>query len=262
MSKKNKLDQYYTNNWLAKKCSKIFKDTIPEENREVVLEPSAGNGAFLGFFDKMVAIDIDPKHNDVQRADFLESTRHSLGIPHKDRVSIVGNPPFGFAASLAIRFFNHATTIANSIGFILPKTFQKASVQEKLNVHYHPVQEYEVPKNSFILHGRKYNVPCVFQIWTYQQEARKIDSVETSDFIFVKKSASTDRTFCLRRAGGKAGQVLDGLDHADVSTYFIEPQVPGVKEQLKSIDFSSIVDRTAGVKSLSKKEIILEYNKK
>ena len=56
-------------------------------------------------------------------------------------------------------------------------------------------------------------------------------------------------------AGLAAGQVLNGTDYNPNSTYFCTETKKGVKEVLQQINFSEIVNSTAGVRSLSKTEI-------
>lgn len=80
-------------------------------------------------------------------------------------VSVVSNPPFGFACALAVQFFNHCAELgAETIAFVIPKTFRKASVANKLDENYKLVVDKTSPKNSFILDGAFYDVPCCFQV--------------------------------------------------------------------------------------------------
>ena len=259
MSAKNELDQYYTNPDEAEKCVSELKRFIAANARQYVVEPSAGDGAFLGFFKNTIAVDLEPKNKGIIKSDFFKTSRESLNLPVKSRVTVLGNPPFGFAGSLAIKFFNHAAALANTIAFIVPRSFEKNSIQNRLDLNFHLVYERVLSKNSFILHGEKYDVPCVFQIWVRQNHKRTVVTFNTSDFSFVKKDAVKAGTFCSRRVGGRAGKVLEGTNHSESSTYFIHPHVKGVKRILESVDFSDTVVKTAGVRSLSKDELICGY---
>ena len=48
----------------------------------------------------------------------------------------LGNPPFGKNCSLAIKFFNKAAEFADLIAFIIPRTFKRISIQNKLNLNF------------------------------------------------------------------------------------------------------------------------------
>ena len=41
-----------------------------------------------------------------------------------DQYAVLGNPPFGYRAWLALAFINHSAIFADYIGFILPMAFQ------------------------------------------------------------------------------------------------------------------------------------------
>ena len=255
MSKKNIHDQYYTKDDIAIECIGIFIKIIPEHNRIMVIEPSAGEGAFYkNYVGVKRGIDIDPKCPEIEKGNFLDYTLLDF-VNSQEETAILGNPPFGFSCSLAIKFFNHASLLANVIAFIVPKTFKKASIHKKLATNFHIIHEHDLPKNSFLLDGKEYDVPCCFQIWKKAEHYRSQKVIENEFLEFVKKKDATDKTFCVRRAGGKAGQRLDGLDHKEVSTYFVNESQPGVKAAIDKLDLS-IVGCTAGVKSISKPELL------
>ena len=59
-------------------------------------------------------------------------------VPNKTkRYLVVGNPPFGKISSIAIKFFNKSAEYADCIAFIIPRTFKRVSVQNKLNLNFH-----------------------------------------------------------------------------------------------------------------------------
>ena len=129
------LDQFYTKPEVAKLCC----DLIDFSEYEKILEPSAGTGVFLDLLpsEKRVGIDLDPKHDEIVEQDFfLYKGTENL---------VIGNPPFGRVSSLAIKFFNHAATFADTIAFIIPRTFRRVSVQNKLNLHFHLVEGIKDP---------------------------------------------------------------------------------------------------------------------
>jgi len=260
LSKKNEYDQYYTKDDVAIDCISTFEKLIPPHKRVLMIEPSAGTGAFYrNYYGNKIGFDLKPKCDGVIKRDFFFVSMLDFPELHKE-IAVLGNPPFGFACSLAIRFFNDAAQIASTIAFIVPNTFKKHSIQDSLNLNFHLIHQHDLPKKSFLLNDEEYDVPCCFQIWEHRDDKRTIHTIENVYLEFIDKKDATDDTFCVRRAGGKAGQILKGIDHASVSTYFVNPLKDGVKEAIRKIDLS-VVSHTAGVNSISKKELILAIDK-
>ena len=249
MSKKNELDQYYTNPLVARECFGEFIATVPHAYRQTILEPSAGAGAFM-VRPEVIGVDLEPNFPGVIEKDFFNI--NSVKNTSPSTLAVLGNPPFGFAASLAVRFFNHAATLANTIGFVVPQSFMKTSVQNKLSMEFHLVYERVLEDNSFLLDGNPYDVPCVFQIWIKRKSLglRTPPAKPVYPFEFTTKDKAN---IAVRRVGGRAGQVLEGLEHSKSSTYFIKASAKVIKA-LRNINLD-IASRTAGVKSISKDEL-------
>lgn len=245
-----RLDQYYTQPDVASRFYTIFqKHFDPRQYRMV--EPSAGTGSFFGLLPPgSLAYDIEPKYPGIQTADFLE-----IEIQSDLEIAVIGNPPFGRNASMAVRFFNRAARQSSVIALILPRTFRKASVVNRLNSFFHLVREEPVPANAFLFRSKPYNVPAVFQIWERRSEPRKRMRVETShpDFEFT----TPDRAdFAIQRVGARAGRVHHDLTASPSSHFFIRGDVEAIMSQL---DFSSFVGNVAGNPSLAKSEIVFLY---
>lgn len=260
MSKRNVYDQYYTKDSIAIECISIFKRLIPQSKRVLMIEPSAGAGAFYrNYSGNKIGFDLEPKCDGVIKKDFFFLSMLDFSEQH-EQISVLGNPPFGFECSLAVKFFNESAQIASTVAFIVPNTFKKHSIQDSLHLNFHLIHQHDLPKKSFLLDGEEYDVRCCFQIWEYRDYPRIVHIIENVYLEFIDKKDATDKTFCVRRAGGKAGQVLKGLDHASVSTYFVNPLKDGVREAVKKIDLS-VVSHTAGVNSISQKELVLAIDK-
>ena len=71
---------------------------------------------------------------------------------HNDgNIHIIGNPPFGRQSSMAIKFIKKCCSFANSISFILPKSFKKDSMKKYFEKHYHLIYEMDLlDKISFL----------------------------------------------------------------------------------------------------------------
>lgn len=107
------LDQFYTKQEVALKLCKILKEKLKIDlEKYTFLEPSAGFGSFVEalqatFKDpKIETIDLEPKSFDIKKQDFLTFA------PKEKNIITIGNPPFGKRATLAMKFFNHASFLA------------------------------------------------------------------------------------------------------------------------------------------------------
>jgi hypothetical protein len=257
------LDQFYTNPETAKMCINLLHKTLGRTFPNY-LEPSAGSGSFSSqpaISLNCISVDLDPKIPDVIHADFLTLTKATL-LPRTDTadVCVLGNPPFGKNSSLAVKFFNHSTQFGDVIAFIIPKTFRKVSLQNKLNLNFWLIKDIDLDKNSFIYEDQPFDVPSCFQIWVKKPERRLILKFEESPYVSFVSKAECD--FAVRRVGGTAGKsILDVKDCKDHSFYYLKLKTESlsVKEimaLINQIDFSATSSSTAGVKSISKGEFV------
>ena len=162
MSSKSK-DKFYTRPDIVDMCLKH----INTMKYDLIVEPSAGSGAFS---NKLVcdAYDLYPDKDDIIEQDYLQLT--SFGSDGK--VLVIGNPPFGKSARLAIEFINHSYKLgATDIAFILPKTMLRYSAQRRIEAKLSLTLSIDLPKDSFTLDGKVYDVPCVFQIWSIDSDS-------------------------------------------------------------------------------------------
>ena len=265
MSDSRKLDQFYTKKEIAKDCYLIIEKKFNLINY-ILLEPSAGSGSFSSLFhENSIAFDLEPKEKRIQKQDFL---LFNPEIFKNKNVFVIGNPPFGKNSSLAIKFFNKSAEFANVIAFILPKTFKKESVINKLNDDFHLLIETELPKNSFIFDNNDYDVPCVFQVWERNDKKRKkiMSKRESHLLTFVKKK---DADFAIRRVGGLAGKVIiDFENYKEPSHYYIKVNTQEISKEdlikkIRSIytSLQKVAKYSAGNPSLSKGEFIKELEK-
>ena len=203
MLKSRDLDQFYTSKKISAWCLDKIKSHVDVNTFDYVLEPSAGTGAFFNLFDpkKRIGIDLDPQCDGVIKQDYL-SFQNVIGAKY----IVIGNPPFGKNSSLAVKFFNHSH-FADYICFIVPKTFRKNSVINRLNLHFTLIEDYVVPEYSFVYNNKPYDVPCCFQIWKRTPNKRKKIKILKShpDFTLVKTLDDAD--LLIQRVGGGAGTI-------------------------------------------------------
>ena len=115
------LDQYYTSYDDMEYCVNKAWDVIKDLGYGVseFLEPSAGEGVFSNYLATsgldVIAIDIEPKGEDIIKADFL-----TYDLEYKEGRFIIGNPPYGARLNLAQKFYKRAIELGDYIAFILP----------------------------------------------------------------------------------------------------------------------------------------------
>ena len=133
------LGQYYTNPDVAQQCLHELFQVLNSPHDMLFLEPSAGEGSFTqpltGAGYHVTGWDIDPRHENIQRRDFLHpDTQAELRhLCAHNTVIVVGNPPFGKRAATALQFVTQALGAgASAVAMILPAQFSKYGTQNKL----------------------------------------------------------------------------------------------------------------------------------
>lgn len=253
------LDKFYTKTDIVHQCVQFLEAcanlTLSNIDQDII-EPSAGAGAFLDILpESTLAYDLAPEDSRVLEQDFFLLSRDEPAL-------VIGNPPFGRAARLAVKFFNHAAKFATHIGFIVPRTFEKASIQNRLDRRFHLLGQLPLPPESFTFQGEDYPVPCVFQVWIRRPEDRPLFTLPRAhpDFDFVSRECAD---FAFQRVGARAGAVkTDFSTVASTSHHFIRANIniETLLHRMHIIDFSEVKSRTAGNPSISKTEIVSLYS--
>lgn len=259
LGQKDTLDKFYTQKNIALDCIN-FIDNI--NLFDCIIEPSAGDGSFSKQIPNCLAYDIQPEGDNIQQADWLLLDKEQF--KRYNNILVIGNPPFGQQNTLAVKFFNESSKIANVIAFILPLSFKKHSIQNRLNLNFHLIKEKILDKKSFTLDGKDYSVPCIFQVWEKKDIKRKPyqNKTTTELFDFVDKN---NADFRIQRVGGNAGKASFDLNFSIQSNYFIKNKTCYSNEKLIDIINQTIfpeLEYTVGPKSLSKTELILTLEEK
>ena len=266
------LDQFYTNENVAKKCLKILNDKVDIVNYNIYLEPSAGKGSFFKLLDKSkrIGIDLEPKYEGIKKMDYFSF------IPEKDKTYLViGNPPFGKISSLAVKFFNKSAKFADCIAFIIPRTFKRVSIQNKLNMNFKLIYNEDLPLKPCCF-TPKMNAKCCFQIWKKTEIPRKIIIYDKTHphFTFLKHGPKDERNqptppigadFVIKAYGSNCGEIKDKeLDKLrPKSWHWIKSNIniDVIKNRFKSLDYSISKD-TVRQDSIGQKELIFIYKLK
>jgi predicted RNA methylase len=211
---KSALDKYYTDPLIANKCTQAFKSIMHvHPTKDFIIEPSAGNGSFIkpiqGICKNSLFIDIAPDNSLIRRADFLKMDIPTYKAKYR-KTYVLGNPPFGFKSSSAIKFIKKACTFCDAFGFILSRSFGKPSMQASVPRNFHLKYSKILPAHSFSVDRP---IPCVFQIWEKQNKLRKNRPIlKPQGYKFVHHQKDAD--FVIRRNGSLAGTVYTQDAHS------------------------------------------------
>jgi hypothetical protein len=263
--KRNIIDKFYTKSDVASSCITLIKQHVTMNETDLIVEPSAGNGAFIDGIKLLskhhLFYDLKPENADIIKQDYLTYDHREIKKRFV-KIHVVGNPPFGRQSSLAIKFIRKSCEFCNSISFILPKSFKKESLKNKFPLQFHLVYECDLPDNSFLVDGSEHNVPCVFQIWEKKETNRSVaEKIEPLHFEFVDKKQNPDISF--RRVGVNAGTMDVNTDEKSIqSHYFIKftnnKTLHDNLNKLSKINFE--FNNTVGPNSISKQELIRKFN--
>jgi hypothetical protein len=262
------LDKFYTVPAISEKCIKTIGSYYDWSVWGLVIEPSAGNGSFLSAIPttKKLGIDISPEHDDIITQDFLTYTPPPTG-----KILVVGNPPFGRVSSLAIQFFQHAAQWADVIAFIIPRTFRRVSVHNKLDLNFHLVYDEEIPVSPCSFNPPMM-VKCCFQIWEKREKVRPIIKLSTvhADWEFLGLGPTDEKgqptppeaDFAIRAYGGKCGEIMEsGLELLrPKSWHWIRSLINKhtLIERFKTLDYSISFD-TARQNSIGRGDLVRLY---
>lgn len=261
------LDKFYTKPDIAQKCIA----QIDWSNWDLVIEPSAGNGSFFKQIpvSQKVGLDIKPDDESITVCDFFDYSPPS----DKTNILVIGNPPFGKVSSLAVKFFNHAAQWSKCIAFIIPRTFRRVSIQNKLNLQFHLVHDEDIPMKPCSFEPPM-SVKCCFQIWERRDIPRNIIKLPTThkDWNFLQlgpigvdgqPTPPIGADFALRAYGGSCGTI---------ERYNLGELRPKSWHWIKSnIDINTLIDRfntldysvsedTARQNSIGRSELVSLYS--
>lgn len=249
-------EQFFTKASVAEEVANIIKGMPWYKDLSVFIEPSAGGGALLKHFPGAHGYDIAPQTVDIEQADFLKHDFKT--VPSK--TLIFGNPPFGIGGHLALAFIRKAAQLADTIAFILPATFAKATMKNRLPDDFHLVNELKLAKDSFESpSGEHLDVNCVFQIWRRgdTKRAKEVFDKDSSPVQFVKPA---EADFAVRKIGDKSlGRIVPVADAKPESSFFFikGDENRSVEKAIQRSSWDHIVGTSAGgLRSISRLEFV------
>ena len=184
------LDQFYTNPKISKRFVEKIDELYDLKKFDHVIEPSMGEG-FI--YDRLptsnrIGLDIEKNHPDCLEGDFLRWTPEKSGIEYEPLlgqypdIAFVGNPPFGRSSGLAIEFFEHCALYSDVVCFIIPRTWMKYSIHQRLPSDFGLYWQAILPEYAFVFNGKPYPVRCVAQCWSRYDPQPEKDIEGTEDW--------------------------------------------------------------------------------
>jgi len=265
------LDKFYTIPIYSKKCiDKVF-GLYNKSNFDLIVEPSAGNGSFFHQLDcdNKIGIDISPENDDIISMDFF----HYTPPTNMKNILVIGNPPFGKVSSMAIKFFNHSAKWTNVIAFIIPRTFRRPSVQNKLDKMFHLIHDEDISTKPCCFTPQMM-AKCCFQIWEKGESERPLVNLPTKheDWEFLsfgpldvygQPTPPSDADFAIRAYGGKIGEIekVKLCELRPKSWHWIKSNIncDELIDRFNQMDYSDSLN-TARQNSMGKGELVRLYN--
>jgi len=251
-------EQFYTPGELAVELTKKLANLVQDFPNRVVIEPAGGTGSFVKAAKalnpkRIISFDIEPKADGVILADFLEADLKNI-----NGAVTISNPPFGRNNSLSIPFFNKAAEHSDYIAFIVPRSWRKWSVINRLNRNFHLIHDenlnIDYVDESGEMVWQKSRLNTCFQIWEKRDKPR--DLINVKDFGLVTKVSPVEADVALTVFGYSCGKVRTEFERIPNSTVmFLKLNDKRVLAALNRVDFSRFYKNTAYTEALSLQEI-------
>jgi predicted RNA methylase len=251
-------EQFYTPVELALKLTTQISPLVGGLQGKLVIEPAGGTGAFIKAAKdlgatRVLSFDIEPKSDGVQLGDFLEADLSEIA-----GAVTISNPPFGRNNSLSIPFFNKAAKHSDYIAFIVPRSWRKWSVINRLDRNFHLINDQDLSIDYVDDLGemvwQKSNLRTCFQLWERRDAER--DLIKVQDLGLVSKVSPLEADVAVTVFGYGCGLIRTEFDRVPNSTLmFLKLHDERVLNALKSVDFSRFFRNTAYTEALSLQEI-------
>jgi len=257
-------EQYYTPRNLADELVKRTLKAIPRATEKSFLEPAGGTGSFIEALNMagitaVTSVDKYPMHPGVIQADFLEWETMDTDL------LTISNPPFGRNNALSVPFFNRAAKFSSHIAFLVPRSWRKWSVQNRLDTRFHLVLDVDVAVQYEDVLGAKIakrnDLRTCFQIWEKRLELRPVIAVPDNGFI--QKSSPNDADLAMRVFGYGCGTVMNDFPRQPNTTLmFLRVLNKSIESALQDLDYERFSINTAYTRALSFQEINFLINER
>jgi predicted RNA methylase len=250
-------EQYYTPKPLARELVAQIEKTVGPLSGRTVLEPAGGTGAFIEAVQaagvaKVMSFDIEPLHELIKEGNFLEQEINESNL------ITISNPPFGRNNSLSIPFFNHAAKVSDAICFIVPRSWRKWSVINRIDLGFVLALDLDleidyVDADGLPLSSKTHLATC-FQIWKKANNRRQI--IRVTDKKIIEKVSPDQADVSLTIFGYGCGKVKTQFEPvANTTQMFLKLNHPQALAALERVDYSKFYKNTAYTEALALQEI-------
>ena len=250
-------EQFYTPPATAESIIKIVQKRMGNLSGYTLLEPAGGTGSFieaakLHGLTKVISFDIEPHHKKIKLGDFLDQE-----ISRKGLITI-SNPPFGRNNSLSIPFFNKAAQVSDLIVFIVPRSWRKWSVQNRLNQNFHLVRDDDLAINYVDVNGEdshaKDRLRTCVQYWERRETIRPL--IKVQDMGIIERTTPDQADAALTMFGYNCGTLTTEFERRKITTrMYLKFIHPKAKKAIENSDFSKFYLNTAYTEALALPEI-------
>ena len=250
-------EQFYTPPAIAESIIKIVQKRLGNLSGYTLLEPAGGTGSFIEAakrygLTKVISFDIEPHHKKIKLGDFLDQE-----ISRKGLITI-SNPPFGRNNSLSIPFFNKAAQVSDLIVFIVPRSWRKWSVQNRLNQNFHLVRDDDLAINYVDVNGEdshaKDRLRTCVQYWERRETIRPL--IKVQDMGIIERTTPDQADAALTMFGYNCGTLTTDFERRKITTrMYLKFTHPKAKKAIENSDFSKFYLNTAYTEALALPEI-------
>jgi len=242
-------DAYFTPPDSVTWCHEILRQHNWLTPDTVIREPCVGSGALVANLpNRIIASDLlNHGYPDASLANYLDAPSIPADL-------ILTNPPFGRAGSLAGKILAKATKECNRVAFILPASFQKISLLDRIPTTHHLIFNQSLPNQNFILpDGTTRKVLTVFQLWEQRHAPRPKLGKIAPYRSYTERVSPEEAEFAFRTQGASAGKVLDGLSYNPASTAFLQ----GSQHRFRAHNWTTLAKMTAGIPAIGLNDVAL-----
>lgn len=250
-------EQYYTPPAVATAVLERLVEPRPGLTTRTWIEPAGGNGTFVDAARRIgvrqvLSFDIEPHHPDVSLGNFLDQSLDLTGAV------AVGNPPFGRNNALSVPFFNACATVCDVICFIVPRSWRKWSVTNRLDRRFHLVDDYDLTVDYVGLDGEPLSTRGLLRtvVQTWERRPTERPRIRVRDAGVVRRAKPEHADVALTVFGYSCGTLRTDFPRVHNTTQlFLTLHHPRALEALGAVDYSRFAEQTAYTKALSLPEI-------
>jgi hypothetical protein len=116
---------------------------------------------------------------------------------------IIGNPPYGHSAGLAIKFLNIAFELSEDVRFVLPLSISRPHCMNRIRLDAEPALTERLPEDTF-----PSNIQACYQVWKPGQRQKVARSTTHEDWVWLPYERRAEADLLIRISGTLAGKIV------------------------------------------------------